>query len=260
MRTSAEFLCSAFAYHSVLDVAFAAERLGYAKDAGFFTDEAVKIRSAVNDVFYHGGGRYDKNGSPTAQATALELGIVPPEEIEAVRKRLVESVHEMDDKIDFGIVGSRTIFRQLCEAGAVDLAWRLIMRPGYPSYVDMVSLSGGGTLMESFDGDMSRNHIMFGDVGAWAYEYLAGLQIGKGQARSGLPVTIRPFVPSALNRVKASVESAEGRVAVEWTKKNGRFELVLDIPDRVSATVVMPDGKIYQAHERRQKWHCRLPK
>ena len=257
-RTSADFVISAFAYRSVAETAVAAEILGSGADAAFFKTEAERIRRAFNAKFYRGGGRYDKNASPTAQATALELGLAEPSEVPAVRARLVEAVHEMDDKIDFGIIGSRTVFRQLCEAGAVDLAWKLILRPDYPSYLNMVS-QDVNTLMETFSGNCSHNHIMFGDVGAWAYEYLAGIQVGKGPAREGLAVTVRPFVPKALNRVKASVELVEGRMAVEWTKKDGVFVLVLDIPNGVSATIVMPDGRVRTAHARHQEWTCRIP-
>ena len=135
------------------------------------------------------------------------------------------------------------------------MAWKLIMRPDYPSYLNMVS-QDINTLMETFSGNCSHNHIMFGDVGAWAYEYLAGIQVGKGHARAGLAITVRPFVPKALNRVKASVELVEGRVTVEWTKKNGRFTLLLDIPNGISATVIMPDGKVRTAHARHQEWDC----
>ena len=256
-RTSAEFVCSAYAYLSVVETSAAARTLGFAAEAERFAAEAEKIRRAFNAKFYRGNGLYDKKASPTAQATALELGLADASEIPAIRRRLVEAVHEMDDKIDFGIIGSRTVFRQLCEAGAVDLAWKLITRPDYPSYLNMVS-QDVNTLMETFSGNCSHNHIMFGDVGAWAYEYLAGIQVGKGHARAGVALTVRPFVPEALNRVKASVELVEGRVTVEWTKKDGVFSLVLDIPNGVSATVVMPDGKVRTAHARHQEWRCDL--
>ena len=257
-RTSAEFVCSAYAYRSVVELADAAKVLGREEDAASFRAEAMKIRRAFNAKFYRGDGRYDKNASPTAQATALELGLAEPSEITAVRKRLVEAVHEMDDKIDFGIIGSRTVFRQLCEAGAVDLAWKLILRPDFPSYLNMVS-QDVNTLMETFNGNCSHNHIMFGDVGAWAYEYLAGIRVGSGGASTELPIVVRPFAPKGLNHVKASVELVEGRVVVEWTKKQGRFMLSLDIPNGVNATIVMPDGKARSAHARHQEWTCSMP-
>ena len=72
------------------------------------------------------------------------------------------------------------------------------------------------------------------------------------------PFAPSPFVPKALNHVKASVELVEGRMTVEWTKKDGRFSLLLDLPNGVSATVVMPDGKVRTAHARHQEWACSL--
>ena len=256
-RTSLGLTSTACACRSLQETAAAAKVLGFTSDAERYAAEAVKMRGAFIAKYYRGNGVYDKNGSPTAQAVALEFGLVEPSEIPAVRTRLVEAVHEMDDKIDFGIIGSRTVFRQLCEAGAVDLAWKLIMRPDYPSYLNMVS-QDVNTLMETFSGNCSHNHIMFGDVGAWAYEYLAGLRVDKDQARTGLAVTVRPFVPKALGHVKASVEFREGRVTVEWTKKGNLFTLLLDLPSGVSAAVVMPDGKVQAAHARHQKWTCRI--
>jgi len=255
-RTSAEFVCSAFACLSVRETAAAAATLGFDADADRFNADAVQIRRAVNKKFYKGNGRYDKNASPTAQATALELGLVEPEEVAAVRKRLVEAVHEMDDKIDFGIIGSRTVFRQLCEAGAVDLAWTLVMRPDYPSYLNMVT-QDVNTLMETFNGDSSHNHIMFGDIGAWAYEYLAGIKVGQHTA-AGTKITVRPFPPKALGHVKASITLPDGQVTVEWTKRNGEFVLTLDVPHGVDATVVLPDGTSRPAQARHQEWRCRL--
>ena len=257
-RTSLGLTSTAYAYCSLRETAAAAKLLGYAADAERFETEAAKLRRAFNAKFYRGGGRYDKNASPTAQATALEFGLAEDPEIPAVRKRLVEAVHEMDDKIDFGIIGSRTVFRQLCEAGAVDLAWKLILRPDYPSYLNMIS-QDANTLMETFSGNCSHNHIMFGDVGAWAYEYLAGIQVGEGDARTGRSVAVRPFVPKALNHVKASVELVEGRMALEWTKKDGVFTLSLDVPNGVVATVVMPDGKVSTTSARHQELKCPMP-
>ncbi len=256
-RTSSAFICTAFAYQSVADTAAAARALGMADDATLLESEANAVRAAFNAKFRHGEGRYDKNGSPTAQATALELGLVDDAEIPAARRRLVEAVHEMDDKIDFGIIGSRTVFRQLCEASEADLAWKLIMRPDYPSYLNMVS-QDVNTLMETFCGKSSRNHIMFGDVGAWAYEYLAGIRVGEQAADGRRELLVRPCPPSGLGHVKASIALPEGAVTVEWNRRGDRFELSVDVPDAVCAAVTLPDGTSHRAALRHTRLSCRI--
>lgn len=85
------------------------------------------------------------------------------------------------------------------------------------------------------------------------------IQVGEGSLRSGLAVTVRPFLPKALNHVKASVELVEGRMTVEWTKKHGLFTISLDVPNGVNATIMMPDGNVRTSHARHQKWRCQLP-
>jgi len=71
-------------------------------------------------------------------------------------------------------------------------------------------------------------------------------------------VTVKPYVPRALNHVKASIESPEARLTVEWAKRGKEFELVLDLPNGVTATIVMPDGKPRKAHALHQVWRCQL--
>lgn len=252
-RTSSEFICTAFAYQSVSEMAKAAETLGMKEDAIRFLLSAKKLKDAFNAKFYCGNGRYDKKGSPTAQATALELGLVDDSEVSVVRRRLVDAVHEMDDKIDFGIIGSRTVFRQLCEAGEVDLAWKMVMRPDYPSYLNMLS-QDVNTLMETFDGDVSRNHIMFGDIGAWAYEYIAGIRVGERLDDGRLKISIRPYPPRSLKSAGAVIVLPEGVVKVEWRRMEDRFEVAVETPERVSATVTMPDGIAHQVVARHEKF------
>jgi len=237
-RTSDEYIRTAYAYYSAMELVEAAEVLGKADDAALFRADAMALKAFFNKKFYHGEGRYDKLSSPTAQALPLEFGLVETAEVDAVRRVLVAAVHEVNDKIDFGIIGSRCVFRQLCEAGAADLAWTLLMRPKYPSYLNMVS-QDVNTLMESFDGGCSRNHIMFGDVGAWAYEYLAGIRLRKGRK-----LTIRPLPPKSLGRVKAEIKLPEGRVMVAWTRKDGEFSLTAELPNGLETEVVMPSGKV----------------
>jgi alpha-L-rhamnosidase len=159
----------------------------------------------------------------------------------------------MDDKIDFGIIGSRTVFRQLCEAGEVDLAWKMVMRPDYPSYLNMLS-QDVNTLMETFDGDVSRNHIMFGDIGAWAYEYIAGIRVGERLDDGRLKISIRPYPPRSLKSAGAVIVLPEGVVKVEWRRMEDRFEVAVETPERVSATVTMPDGIAHQVVARHEKF------
>jgi alpha-L-rhamnosidase len=79
----------------------------------------------------------------------------------------------------------------------------------------------------------SRNHIMFGSVGAWFYKYLAGIrQLAVGEVTSGYQnVLIRPPPTSALlyesvTSVNASLNwggAGLGTVSVEWSREGGNI-------------------------------------
>lgn len=75
-------------------------------------------------------------------------------------------------------------------------------------------VNGGGatTLWEGWKGGSSLNHIMFVDVSAWAYQWLAGIQ----QAENSIgfrKIVLKPNPTGALNSLKASYMAQCGATA-----------------------------------------------
>ena len=239
-RTTIPFTSSAYAYRTFREMHEMAEILEKGGDAARFRRIAEKLRGDFNAAFYKGDGRYE-NGYACGQAMALEFGLVPEGEAQAVRRRLVEAVHAEEDKIDFGLLGSTVVFRALSEAGETDLAWKMIMNESYPGFANWI-VNGATTLWESWRGKSSRNHIMFGDFAAWAYAYIAGVKpIEPGFAK----FEVRPRPPSALGFVCARIPTPHGEISVEW-RRCGREGLTLrvSVPKGTVAVVVMPDGSM----------------
>ena len=235
-RTSQPLTGTAYAYLAASEMADAAKALGHMDDTRHFRAEAARVRKAFNAAFYRGNGIYER-GYMCSQAVPLEFGLVDPPEIPAVRAKLVEAA-EKEGEIDFGIIGSRTVFRQLSEAGRTDLAWKLIMQEKPLSFANWIR-SGATTLWEDFDGKVSQNHIMFGDFAAWAYAYLAGV---RPTAPGFAEFMVRPCPIDALRHVAATVPTPHGDIKCEWTADGGCFTLDLTVPDGTRAHVVMPDG------------------
>ncbi|MBR3222937.1 MAG: family 78 glycoside hydrolase catalytic domain [Kiritimatiellae bacterium] len=238
-RVPSSLTSFAFAYASVCETAAAAEILGFGEDAAFFRHEAEKIKASFNRDFGHGDGRYGP-GLPCAQAVALEFGLVPDALVGEARKKLVEAVHAEGDTIDFGILGSRTVFRALSDAGETDLAWKLIMRKDEPGFANWLE-RGATTLWESFGGRASRNHVMFGDFVAWAYAYIIGV---RPKAPGFRKFTVNPHPPSALDWAKATVPTPHGEITAEWTRCGSGRDILLRlvVPRGTLAEVVMFDG------------------
>lgn len=85
-----------------------------------------------------------------------------------------------------------------------------------PSYGDWIR-RGATTLWEDWGDGSSRNHIMFGDIAAWFYQYLAGIQIDPAQP-GFKHILIRPRPVGDLAWVRAKTESPFGPVASSWRR------------------------------------------
>ncbi|MHB8899126.1 MAG: glycoside hydrolase family 78 protein [Thermoguttaceae bacterium] len=235
---------TAYYYVDATIVAQAAGLLGKADDARKYTALADQIRKAFNREFYKGDGLY-LNGSQTALSCALYQGLVDDSQREAVVTRLAEQVAARNDHLDVGILGAKYLFHALSQNGHHELACRILNQKTPPSYGDWVE-KGATTLWEDWQGISSLNHIMFGDVVAWFYQQLAG--INADPDRPGFKhVIIRPRPAAGLDHVTASTESMYGTIRSAWKKgPGGSFTLDVTLPPNTTGTVYVPAAS--QAH------------
>jgi alpha-L-rhamnosidase len=98
---------------------------------------------------------------------------------------------------------------------------------------------GATTMWEHWDGSASQNHIMFGDVVAWFYKALAG--INPDPAAPGFKhFFITPQVVGDLTSARGEYDSIRGKIVSDWKVAKGEFVLSLTIPANTSATVSLP--------------------
>ncbi len=235
-------------YLDVQIMARVAELLGKIDDAKKYSALAEQIREAFNRSLYKGEGVYSI-GSQTAQSCALHQGLVPHDERPKVEAKLIEVVEKSDSYPDFGILGSKYIFRSLSDAGRSDLAFAMATKDDKKSYGSWIR-RGATTLWEDWDDGDSRNHIMFGDVSAWWYQTLAGIQLAdtvcavasksKPEAIAFKQIVIAPVPVQGLEWVKAQHDSPYGLIRVSWKNENGRFRLAVDVPVNTTATIRLP--------------------
>jgi alpha-L-rhamnosidase len=247
-KTPTEVTSTGYYYLDVQILARAAEALGKAEDAKKYAALAEQIKSAYNQKLYKGDGVYSV-GSQTAQSCALHQGFVPAAERSKVEAKLAEVVEKNNAYPDFGILGSKYVFRSLSEAGRSDLAFAMATKDDKKSYGTWIR-RGATTLWEDWgDGD-SRNHIMFGDVSAWWYQTLAGIRLADTVSAVALKnnpgeiafkkIVIAPVPVQGLEWVKAQHDSPYGIIRVSWKKSNGLFKLDLDVPVNTTATICLP--------------------
>ena len=171
-------------------------------------------------------------------------------------KRLNDLFVSRQYKADFGILGTKYILRVLSDNGYAETAYRILMQPAYPGWVNWINL-GATTLWEQWKGFASRCHIMHGDIAAWMIQYLGGITPDK-TAPGFSALTIRPFPPQELESLRVSSKLASGKVTVDWKQKDGRFHLSLTIPEGIPCRVILPDGTEHQQKNTFAEYECSL--
>jgi alpha-L-rhamnosidase len=100
-------------------------------------------------------------------------------------------------------------------------------------------MNGATTLWENWNGEASRIHIMYGDVSAWFYRNLAGIQVDEN-APGFRHFFIDPYIPEDLQWVKGTHVSPYGIIRSEWEKKSEGLVLNISVPCNSFAQMNFP--------------------
>jgi alpha-L-rhamnosidase len=240
----------ATAYHALTAriVAQAAAILGHEDDHRRFSELAVSVQRAFTDEFVSPTGRLVSDAQ-TAYAIALVFDLLPTsEQRERAGQRLVELVEAEDHRIGTGFVGTPVICDALVAAGREDVAYRLLMQQGCPSWLYPVTM-GATTIWERWDsllpdrrvnaGQMtSFNHYALGAVADWLHRTVAGL----APATPGYHhMLVAPHPGGGLTHATAAHETPYGRAEVRWRRTGGSLAVDVTLPPGTTALVQLPE-------------------
>ena len=236
-ETSSKLTSTVFLYHDARILADSARILGREADADKYDALAEKTKQAFNAKWYDAPKNVYGQGEQTAQAMPLYFGMVPEDRQKAVFAALVANL-EAQGHIDSGILGAKYIIRVLAEHGRSDLAYKIVTRKEIPSWAYWIE-QGATTLWEDWKGKESLNHIMFGDVSNWFYQWIAGIGLN-ANAPGFTHILIQPQPVGDLTWAKAHYDSLHGRIVSEWKRDAKSFHLKISIPANTTATVTLP--------------------
>lgn len=230
-----ELTSTCYYYSDAVRMAFFARCCENAKDADDYEKLATHIRKGFLHRFDNGDGTF-ANRAVTAQGAALYFSLAPNPELTA--QLLVEAVRANSHKADFGILGAKYIPRVLADYGYANDAYRLLVQPECPGWGFWIR-RGATTLWESWTGRSSRNHIMFGDVSAWMFEYPGGIRPDI-HAPGFERLTIHPHFITGIDHFSAQYQSLRGMIRCFWKHHSDGIHCKLNVPQNVRARVILP--------------------
>ena len=160
--------------------------------------------------------------------------------------RLAQLVRDAGVQLKTGFVGTPYILHVLSEYGYADLAWELLLRREYPSWLYPIS-KGATTIWEHWDGIMadggfwssdmnSFNHYAYGSVADWMYGVAAGIKVCE-EAPGYAMIRIAPQPTDKIDWFEASIETCHGTVSSRWTKADHGWRY--DITTPVKTEIVL---------------------
>jgi len=225
-------------YYAMFDVAAKVAALlgdGECKDS--YANKAESIKSTLKKLYISDDG-VDTNGEG-ALSYALFFGLVEGELAEKLAKMLAEKVKANEYKFTTGIFGTKAVLAALSKYGYTDVAFKMVNRTDFPSFGYWKEL-GATTLWETWKGDMSKNHHMFGTVICWMKNDIAGLQnVGVAYDKCN----IKPYFFDEKCDASASLITPRGKLSVAWTKDGDKFRLRAEIPSGTEATLILGEDK-----------------
>jgi alpha-L-rhamnosidase len=217
--------------------------LGHPEDAIPYAERASRVREAFQQqLAAPSGGSYDY-GSQTADAFALDLGVVPSEHRSSVMDALVGDIDAHQDQTTAGDIGFHYVLAALAAGGRSDVVDRMLTQSALPGYAYQLA-HGATTLTEAWDAgaSSSQDHLMLGHAEEWFYRSLAGLDFDLSRPEEER-ILIHPTQIASVNAASASFDSVLGPIRAAWHQRRGIFRLDVDIPPGSRATVVLPPGR-----------------
>lgn len=240
--TRDDLIASAFYARSTEIVCKAGKVLG--KDVSQYEELYKRIVNAFKVEFK------DEYHTQTEHVLPLYFGLCGDKE--KVIESLADMIHRDGDKLQTGFVGTPYLLHVLSDNGYTELAYKLLLRTEYPSWLYPVT-KGATTMWEHWDGmkpdgEMwsaamnSFNHYAYGAVGDWLYGVCGGIKTVE-DAPAFERVCIEPVPTDKIDWFYAEVDTINGKVTSKWSHVGDR--VVYEITTPVPTTAVI-DGKTYE--------------
>jgi alpha-L-rhamnosidase len=191
--------------------------------------------------------RYPSPHTQTECVLTLAFGLA--EDSKSVAELLVKKINDCGGHLQTGFLGTPYLLHALSRNGYGNLAYDLLLRREYPSWLYSVRC-GATTVWEHWDGKKengdfwssemnSFNHYAYGAVVDWIYGVAAGIiPLKPGYER----IKIAPLATDRLDWLDVKYNSRQGEVCVKWSHNGGEVDYEIITP---CETEIVIDGNSY---------------
>jgi alpha-L-rhamnosidase len=225
-----------------------ARELGHDADAERFQKMFEHVRTAFQKEWLEPNGRITTD-TQTGYLLALAFNLLPENLRGAATEHLVNDIKSLDWHLSTGFIGISHLNPQLTLAGRTDVAYRLLLRDDYPSWLYPVK-HGATTIWERWNGWTEQegffvphmnsfNHYSLGSVGEWLFRHVAGIELD-----ADLPgfqqFVLRPFIGAGLDFARGSYRTMHGEIVSDWKHTGDKVTWNVRIPANTTAKVFIP--------------------
>ncbi len=251
--TEKDLIATAYYSYSSGLLAKVAAIIGKTDEAKKYAQLSGDIKKAFQNEFVAPSGRLVSH-TQTAYCLALAFDLLPEDLKPKAAKFLADDVKKMGH-LTTGFVGTPLLCKTLSAYGYDDLAFMLLNRTKYPSWLYPVT-QGATTIWERWDGQKpdgtfqdvgmnSFNHYAYGAIGEWLYHYVAGLDVD-AENPGYKHILLAPHPGGGLTNAEVEFNSVYGKVKSGWKIDGNDFVYDVTVPANTTATVTLPSAKADQ--------------
>ncbi len=245
--TEKDLIATAYYAHSSRLLSQIAAILGKTEDAAFYANLSEAVKKAFIEEFVTKNGRVVSH-TQTGYSLALAFDLLPENLKKNAAEYLAADVKKMGH-LTTGFVGTPLLCQTLSDTGNDGLAFMLLNRKKYPSWLYPVT-QGATTIWERWDGQKpdgsfqdvgmnSFNHYAYGAIGEWLYKHVAGLDLDS-QHPGYKHILFYPHPGGGLTTASVELKSMYGPVKSSWSLNQAQFTYEVTVPANSTATVTLP--------------------
>ncbi|MBQ7343684.1 MAG: family 78 glycoside hydrolase catalytic domain [Clostridia bacterium] len=208
-----------------------AAAIGKDEDITFYKKELEKSRQALRCAYFDEAEGSFADGIQGADAYGIFCGASDGRAIDHLYAK-----YSLLGRFDTGFLATYILVGILFDEGLSDLAYSLLTSHKLGSYGYMMD-RGATTVWESWSGDSSHDHPMFGASAEYLFTKLLGITQESSSAGYS-ELLISPKIPRRLGNASGSLRTARGTVSLSFTKDEGKVIFHIGLPEGITARFV----------------------